>query len=70
MLTFGLYFQIVEPYRQRSRSQSNYMYDKINGAGQRSGIFFLGWLLQTIMNHKLKETKERKKKTSGTQGTG
>ena len=29
---------------------------------QRSGIFFLGWLLQTIMNHKLKETKERKKK--------
>lgn len=29
---------------------------------QRSGIFFLGWLLQTIMNYKPKERKERKKK--------
>ena len=43
------------------RSQSNYMYDKIT-VRQRSRIFFPGGLLQTIMNHKPKERKERRKK--------
>ena len=65
MLTFGLYFQILQPCCQRSVfkvTTCTAKYIVRVTVRQRSGIFFLGGLLQTSMNHKLKERKERKEK--------